>query len=75
MLIMMGEVSAGRHALDGAAVAPGTQDTLNQLRRRPQVPREPVPPELMRSENLFTLDHDLFTKNLKCARRRGGCQV
>ena len=36
MLILMGEVSAGRHALDGAAVAPGTQDTLNQLRRRPQ---------------------------------------
>ena len=23
----------------------------------------------MRSENLFNLDHDLFTKNLKCARR------
>ena len=61
MLILMGEVSAGRHALDGAAVAPGTQDTLNQLRRRPQVPREPVPPEL-RSENLFNLDHDLFTR-------------
>ena len=69
MLILMEEVSAGRHALDGASVAPGTQDTLNQLRRRPQVPREPVPPELMRSENLFNLDHDLFTKNLKCARR------
>ena len=69
MLILMEKVSAGRHALDGAPVAPGTQDTLNQLRRRPQVPREPVPPELMRSENLFTLDHDLFTKNLKCARR------
>ena len=33
MLILMGEVSAGRRALDGAAVAPGTQDTLNQLRR------------------------------------------
>ena len=28
-----------------------------------------MPPELMRSENLFNLDHDLFTKNLKCARR------
>ena len=69
MLILMGKVSAGPHALDGAAVAPGTQDALNQLRRRPQVPREPVPPELMRSENLFNLDHDLFTKNLKCARR------
>ena len=28
-----------------------------------------MPPELVRSENLFNLDHDLFTKNLKCARR------
>ena len=60
---MMGEVSAGWHAFDGAAVAPGTQDILNQSRRRPQVQRE---------LNLFTPDHDLFdlfTKNLKCARR------
>ena len=74
MLILMGEVSAGRRALDGATVAQGPKDTLNQLRRRPQVPREPVPPELMRSENF----HDLFTKNLKCARRGGGgggCQA
>ena len=69
MLILMGEVSAGRRALDGATVAPGTQDTLDQLRRRPQEPREPMPPELMRSENLFNLDHDLFTRNLKCAGR------
>ena len=68
-LVTMEEVSAGRHALDGGAVARGTQDTLSQLRRRPRVPREPVPAELMRSDNVFALDHNLFSKNLKCARR------
>ena len=39
MLVLMGEVSAGRQAPDGAAFAAGTQATLNQLRQRPQVPR------------------------------------
>ena len=33
-LIMMGEVSSGRHALEGAPLALGTQRTLEQLRDR-----------------------------------------
>ena len=68
-LVLMGEVSAGRQALDGASLAPGTQETLEQLRRRQQVPREEVPRELTQSENTFMLDHNMLTKNLKCARR------
>ena len=63
-LVLMGEVSAGRQALDGASLAPGTtQETLEQ------VPREEVPRELTQSENTFMLDHNMLTKNLKCARR------
>ena len=65
----MGEVSAGRHALDGASLARGTQETLQLLRRRQQVPREEVPRELTQSDNTFILDHNMLTKNLKCARR------
>ena len=44
-LVFMGEVSAGRHALEGAPLAPGTQRTLDQLRdpmRRPTVPYVPL---------------------------------
>ena len=69
MLVLMGDVSAGRHALDGASLAQGTQETLQQFRRRPQVPKDDVSRELTHSENTFTMDHNLFTKNLKCARR------
>ena len=68
-LVLMGEVSAGRQALDGASLAPGKQETLEQLRLRQQVPREEVPRELTQSENTFMLDHNMLTKNLKCARR------
>ena len=52
---LMGEVSAGRHALEGAPLAPGTQRTLDQLRdpvRRPTVPCAPLP-------------HPIFTTRLK----------
>ena len=44
MLFLMVEVSAGRRALDRAAVAPGTQDTLNQLRRRHKCRGSPCHP-------------------------------
>ena len=54
MLVMMGEVSAGRQApvATPPASAQGTR-----------------PPELRRSDNVFTLNHNLFSKTLKCARR------
>ena len=72
--IMMGEVSSGRHALEGAPLAPGTQRTLEQLRdpvRRPTTPYTPLPEALLshQPELAFELDKDLFVKNLKCARR------
>ena len=47
---MMGEVSSGRHALEGAPLAPGTQRTLEQLRdpvRRPTTPYAPLPEALL----------------------------
>ena len=68
MVVLMGEVPAGRHALDSASLAQGTQETPQQLRRRPQVPWKDVPRELTHSENTSTMDHSLFTKNLQCAR-------
>ena len=71
MLVMMGEVLSGRRALEGAPLAPGNDVTLTQLRRRPQVSREPLPPEITgrRPESPCSLDHILFTQNFRCARR------
>ena len=45
-LTMVGEVSSGCHAMEGAPLAPGTQRTLEQLRdpvRRPTTPHAPLP--------------------------------
>ena len=45
-LVQMGELSSGRHALDGASLAPGTRQILEALRdpnRRPPLPRDPLP--------------------------------
>ena len=59
----MGELSASRHALEGAALAPGTDATRRALSdpvRRPPVPREPLPDDLFeRRGPLFMLDPDL----------------
>ena len=41
--VQMGELSAGRQALEGAELAPGNAETLRQLRLRPSTPREPLP--------------------------------
>ena len=73
-LILMGEVSAGRHALEGAPLAPGTQRTLDQLHdpvRRPTVPYAPLPQPILQhqAERPFALDKELFLKNLKRTRR------
>ena len=73
-LVLMGEVSAGRHALEGAPLAPGIQRTLDQLRdpvRRPTVPHAPLPQPILQhqAERPFALDKELFLKNLKRARR------
>ena len=69
----MGELSAGRHALEGAALAPGSEATLNELQNpvtRPPAPREPLPDDLfVRRGPLFELDFELFSKNLRVSRR------
>ena len=73
-LVLMGEVSAGRHALEGAPLAPGTQRTLDQLRdpvKRPTVPYAPLLEPMLhhQAERPFELDKTMFPKNLKRARR------
>ena len=72
-MVMMGEVSSGRQVLEGAPLAPGTDATLRQLRRRPQEPRELMPPEIngRRPERPFSLDHHLFIQNMWSASRGG----
>ena len=73
VLVQLGELSAGRHALEGASIAPGNQATLDALRdvrKRPPVPREPLPDDLFeRRGPVFQLDHDIFAKNVRVARR------
>ena len=74
VLVALGEISAGRAALEGAPVAPGSQATLDALRdetRRPRTLREPLPEELsnFQPETAFCLDRDRFLRNLRCARR------
>ena len=74
VLVALGEISAGRAALEGAPVAPGSQATLDALRdetRRPRTLREPLPEELsdFQPETAFGLDRDRFLRNLRCARR------
>ena len=70
----MGELSSARQALEGAEVAPGCQNTLDLLRdesKRPRSARVPVPPALANLEPRvqFILDEDLFTRNLRSAKR------
>ena len=73
-LVQLGEVSSARQALEGAEVAPGTLDTLNQLRdenRRPPVPRSPVPEDIVnaRPDHPFSLDCEQFLLNLRSSKR------
>ena len=73
-LVMMGEVSAGRQALEGAALAPGNMTTLNELRnpdRRPVQPIRELPREFreFQPEVPFKLDEHRFAQNVRSARR------
>ena len=49
-LVLMGESSTGRQALEGAALVPGTEDTLHALTDRDRRPVQPVR-ELSREDN------------------------
>ena len=69
--IQLGELTAGRQALEGADLAPGTEATLRELRLRPQMPRDPIPPEILNHvpQTPFVLAEDKFGANLRSARR------
>ena len=52
-MIQLGEVSAGRQALEGASLATGDERILKALKdpaRRPALPRNPVPHEIAQFE-------------------------
>ena len=69
-LVMMGEISSGRQALEGAAVAPGTDHTLHLLtdiERRPPNRVIELPPEML--EFIPEVPFALFAQNLRTSRR------
>ena len=70
-LVHLGELSSARQALEGAELAPGTEQTLESLRKRATVPREEVSRELIRHvpEVPFVLEDDRFNKNVRSAKR------
>ena len=71
--VQLGELSSGRQAPEGAELAPGTAATLTQIRRRQDVPREPVL-DLTRRVSTFNLDDTLFGRNVRSAKRgAAGC--
>ena len=66
-LVQLGELSAGRVALEAAELAPGTDTTYRALtdpRRRPHRPREPISDHLLNmTPAAFELDEGMFAKN------------
>ena len=70
-LVHLGELSSARQALEEAELAPGTEQTLESLRKRATVPREEVSRELVRHvpEVPFVLEDDRFNKNVRSAKR------
>ena len=66
--VQMGELSSGRQALEGAELALGNRNTLDQLRQRLDRPREPIP-ELPRDTPLFNLDEKMFNRNVRSAKK------
>ena len=57
--VHMGELSAGRQALEGAELAPGNEETLRELNKRPARPRDPIP-ELPATVPAFSLNEKKF---------------
>ena len=66
--VQLGELSAGRQALEGEEWAPGTTATLRALRNRPTTPLDAIP-ELPRDLTVFNLDEVLFGKNVRSGRK------
>ena len=72
-LVQMGELSAGRLALDGALVAGGDGATLKAFtdqKRRPAMPRAPLSQSILEAQpEVFSLDEGLFVQSLRSSRR------
>ena len=73
-LVQMGELSAGRQALEAAVAAPGTQQTLDLLQdssRRPPHPRAAMPNHIaeLQPEVPLELDFSIFKECVHSARR------
>ena len=73
-MVQLGEVSAGRQALEGASLATGDERTLKALKdpaRRPALPKNPMPDEIAQfiPGEPFALDQELFAKNVRTARK------
>ena len=73
-LVQLGELSAGRQALEGAVLAPGSIQTRQELsnpQRRPPHPREPLSADLLTFQpaSAFELDKRKFSQNLRSFRR------
>ena len=63
-LVQIGELSSGRHALEGAPIAPGTEATLKALQdplKRPPIPHDPLLDDLFDWRGpVFFLDTNLW---------------
>ena len=70
--IQLGELFAGRMALEGADLAPRARATLTQMRQRTARPQGLLPPEIVNFEpaSLFSLDKEKFVVNF-CFSWRG----
>ena len=73
-LVQLGEVSAGRAALEAAELAPDSEETRRELtdpRRRSSRAREPIAQHILNCvpDTLFVLDEDVFAKNVRSARK------
>ena len=74
MLVGLGELSSARQALEGADLAPGTENTrrlLSDRNKRPPELLDPIPVEVANHVPPvpFALDEDRFYKNLRVAKR------
>ena len=73
-LVQVGELSAGRQALEGADLAPGSEETHKELRnplRRPNRAREPLPRAILEYNPAtpFALDENRFAQVLGTSRK------
>ena len=70
-LVLLEELSSARQALEGADLAPPTDQTLSSLRTRPARPRAPLPLKIfhLRPASPLQLDEDVFSKNIRSSKR------